>query len=160
MAATSHVKLDFLKPKVNFCWIWTLSWRKKLGLYQPPFEKINQLWSATRKEKGGKFPPSFLKIDKKYSNIGKTCPDCLHLGVKFSLEMQFREYLEEETRTFFHAESFFCMPCMKCLSKCFCSKKPVLPRKIPGCAPVPFNWTFHPSFHPNICYFCKFTHLQ
>ena len=28
MAATSHVKLGFLKSKVNFCWIWTLSWRK------------------------------------------------------------------------------------------------------------------------------------
>ena len=28
MAATSHVKLGFLKSKVNFCWIWTLPWRK------------------------------------------------------------------------------------------------------------------------------------
>ena len=28
MAATTQVKLGFLKQKVNFCWIWTLSWRK------------------------------------------------------------------------------------------------------------------------------------
>ena len=28
MVATSHVKLGFLNSKVNFCWIWTLSWRK------------------------------------------------------------------------------------------------------------------------------------
>ena len=34
MAATSHVKLGFLKSKVNFCWIWTLPWKKQLVLYQ------------------------------------------------------------------------------------------------------------------------------
>ena len=47
------------------------------------------------------------------------------------------------------------MSCMKCLSKCFCCKKPVLPRKIPGCAPATFNLTFHPDFHPNICVFAN-----
>ena len=88
---------------------------------------------------------SFLKIDKKYSNIGKNYPVCVHLGVKFSLEMQFKEY----------AVPFFCMSCMKCLSKCFCFKKPVLPWKISGCAPVTFNLTFHPNFHPNIWVFAN-----
>ena len=47
------------------------------------------------------------------------------------------------------------MSCMKCLSKCFCSKKPVLPWKISGCAPVTFNLTFHPNFHPNIWVFAN-----
>ena len=28
MAATRHLKQSFLQSKVNFCWIWTLSWRK------------------------------------------------------------------------------------------------------------------------------------
>ena len=35
MAATSHAKLGFLMSKDNFCWIWTLLWKKKLVLYQP-----------------------------------------------------------------------------------------------------------------------------
>ena len=52
-------------------------------------------------------------------------------------------------------EPCFRMSCTKCLSKCFCSKKPVLPRKIPGCAPVTFNLTFHPNFHPNIWVFAN-----
>ena len=78
----------------------------------------------------------------------------MHLGIKFSLEMQFEEYLEEKTK-FPPAEPFFCMSCMKCLSKCFCSKKPVLPRKIFGCAPATFNLTFNPNFHPNIWVFAN-----
>ena len=49
----------------------------------------------------------------------------------------------------------FCMPCMKCLSKSFCSKKPVLPSKIRGCGPVHFNLTFHPNFHSNIWVFAN-----
>ena len=47
------------------------------------------------------------------------------------------------------------MSFMKCLSRCFCSKKPVLPWKIPGCAPVTFNLTFHPNLHPNIWVFAN-----
>ena len=96
---------------------------------------------------------SFLKIDKKYPNIGKNCLVCVHLEFKFSLEMQFKEYPEEKTRKYFPAKPFFCMSCMTFLSKCFCSKKPVLPQKIPVCAPVTFNLTFHPNFHPNIWVF-------
>ena len=102
---------------------------------------------------GGRFPLSFLKIGKKYS--GKNCPACVHLGVKFALEMQFKEYLEEKTRKFFPAEPFLCMSCMKCLSKCFCFKKPVLPQKIPGCAPVTFNINFHSNFPTNIWLFAN-----
>ena len=45
------------------------------------------------------------------------------------------------------------MSCMKCSS--FYSKKPVLSRKIPGCASVTFNITFHPHFHPNIGFFAN-----
>ena len=45
------------------------------------------------------------------------------------------------------------MSCMRCLSKCFCPKKLVLPQKIPSCAPVISNLTFHPNFHPNILIF-------
>ena len=47
------------------------------------------------------------------------------------------------------------MSCMKCLSECFYSKKPALPRKIPGRAPVTFNLTFHPNLHPNIWVFAN-----
>ena len=45
------------------------------------------------------------------------------------------------------------MSCMKCLSKCFCPKKLVLPQKIPSCASVISNLTFHPNFHSNILIF-------
>ena len=47
------------------------------------------------------------------------------------------------------------MSCMKCLSKYPYSMKLVLPRKIPGCAPVTVNLTFHPNFHPNILLFAN-----
>ena len=67
--------------------------------------------------------------------------------------MQFEEYLGEKTKNIFPAEPFFCMSCKKILSKCPYSKKPVLPQKIPGCAPVTFSLTFHPNFHPNILVF-------
>ena len=40
MAATSHVKLGFLKSKVNFCWIWTLPW-KKISVVSASFKKMN-----------------------------------------------------------------------------------------------------------------------
>ena len=40
MAATSHVKLGFLKSKVNFCWIWAMSW-KKISAASASFKKIN-----------------------------------------------------------------------------------------------------------------------
>ena len=69
--------------------------------------------------------------------------------------MQFSEYFGEKTRKFFPVKPFFCMPCMKFLSKCPYSKKPVLPRKIPGCAPVTFSFTFHSNFHPNILVFAN-----
>ena len=104
---------------------------------------------------GGRLPLSFLKIDKKYSNFGKNYLVCVHLWVKFLLEMQFWEYIGEKTRKSFPAEPFFCMSCMKCLSKCLFSKKPVLPGKIPGCVPVTFNTTFHPNFHPIIWVFAN-----
>ena len=51
--------------------------------------------------------------------------------------------------------NFFCLLCMKCLSKCFCSKKPVLLKKIPGWMPVTLNLTFHLNFHPNIWVFAN-----
>ena len=56
-------------------------------------------------------------------------------------------------KIFFPAEPF-CMPCMKFLWKCPYSKKPVLPRKMPDCAPT-FSLTFHPNFHPNILVFAN-----
>ena len=43
------------------------------------------------------------------------------------------------------------MSCMKFLSKCPYSKKPVLSRKIP----VSFSLTFHPNFHLNILVFAN-----
>ena len=58
-----------------------------------------------------------------------------------------------KNKKIFPAEPFFCMSCMKCLSKCPYSKKPALPQKIPGCAPVTFNCTFHSNFHPKILVF-------
>ena len=59
------------------------------------------------------------------------------------------------TRKFFPAEPFFCMSCIKCLSKCPYSKKPVLPQKTPGYTLVTLNLTFHPNFHPNILVFAN-----
>ena len=56
-------------------------------------------------------------------------------------------------RKFFPAELFFWISYMKHLSKCPYFKKPVLPRKIPGCMPVTLILTFHPNFHRNICVF-------
>ena len=95
---------------------------------------------------GGRFPLSFLKVDKKYSNIEKIALFVCIYGLNSHLKCSFKNILEK----FFPAKTFFCMSYMKCLSKCFYSKKPVLPQKIPGCAPVTFNITFHPNFHPNI----------
>ena len=63
--------------------------------------------------------------------------------------------LKKKQENFSQAQPFFCMSCMKCLSKCFSSKKPVLPRKIPGCTPVTSNLTFYPNFHPNIWVFAN-----
>ena len=59
------------------------------------------------------------------------------------------------TRKFFPGNPFFCMSCMKCLSKYPYLKKHGLHRKISGCAPVTFNLTFHPNFHPNILVFAN-----
>ena len=53
MAATSHVKLGFLKSKVNFCWIWTLPWKKTLCC-------INLAMQLERRRVGG-FPCLFWK---------------------------------------------------------------------------------------------------
>ena len=39
------------------------------------------------------------------------------------------------------------------ISKCPYSKKPVLSRKYPGCAPITFNVTSHPNFYRNIWLF-------
>ena len=64
---------------------------------------------------------------------------CIY-GLKSHLKCSFLQYLEEKTNLF-PAEPCFCILCMKCLSKCFCSKKPILPRKIPVCAPVIFNFS-------------------
>ena len=43
------------------------------------------------------------------------------------------------------ADPFFCMSCVKCLSKYPYSKKPVLPPNISGCTPVNISLTFHPN---------------
>ena len=65
-------------------------------------------------------------------------------------------YLGEKTRNFFLLEPLFCMLYMKFLSKCLCSKEPVLP-----CAPTTLVLSFQPNFRPNIYLdFCKFTYLQ
>ena len=69
--------------------------------------------------------------------------------------MQFQEYLGQKMRKFLPAEPFFRMSHMKCLSKCSYSKKSVLPRKTPGCAPVGFILTFHPNFHTNLWVFAN-----
>ena len=77
---------------------------------------------------------------------------CIY-GLNSRLKCSFSEYLGEKARKFFPVETFFRMSCMKCSS--FYSKKPVLSRKIPGCASVTFNITFHPHFHPNIRFFAN-----
>ena len=53
------------------------------------------------------------------------------------------------------AEPFFCMSYMKCLSKCPYSKKPFLPRKNSGCAPVTPILAFHPNFYTNTWVFAN-----
>ena len=45
-------------------------------------------------------------------------------------------FIREKTPKCLPAGHFFCMSYMKCLLKCFYSKKPPLAQKIPGCAPV------------------------
>ena len=47
------------------------------------------------------------------------------------------------------------MPCMKFLSKCSYSKKPVLLLKIPGYGPLTFSLTLHPNFHHNTLVFAN-----
>ena len=64
MAATSHVKLVFLKSKV------------KLGI---ALERV------------GGFLCLFWKQTKSTLILEKIV--CVHLGIKFSLEMQFQEYI-------------------------------------------------------------------
>ena len=73
----------------------------------------------------------------------------MNIWVKLSLELQFKNILEKKQENF-SLELFFCVSCMHCSSKCFYSRKPVLPWQIPDCAPVTFNITFLPNFNPNI----------
>ena len=135
IVATSHMKPCFLKSKVNFSWLWILSWRKNSAL-SAFFKRINQLTRATSKGEVGKPPMSFFKIDKKHFDFGKNCLLYVHIWVKSSFEMQFQEYLENKTQKLFPPESFFCMSDMKCLSKWLYFKKSVLPPIILGCAAV------------------------
>ena len=76
---------------------------------------------------------------------------CATMGCNYvSLILILNAYLRiswRKTRKFFPAEPFFCMSCMKCLSNALFQE--ILPRKIPGGAPVTFNLTFHPNFYPN-----------
>ena len=46
--------------------------------------KINYKYRCvTRGVEGGGLPCPFSEIGKKYPNLGKKCPDCGHLWVKF-----------------------------------------------------------------------------
>ena len=73
---------------------------------------------------------------------------CIY-GLNSPLKCSFKNILKKKQENV-SLEPFFCLSCMNCLSKCFYSKKPVLSRKISGCAPVTFNIIFHPNFNPNI----------
>ena len=96
--------------------------------------------------------PSFLKIDKKCPNFEKIALFVCIYGLNSHLKciLSISECLGEKARKSFATESFFCMLYMKCLSKYPYFNKPVLPRKIPGCAPATLILTFHSSFHANI----------
>ena len=94
----------------------------------------------------GRSPLPFMKIDKKCSDFGKKNPASVYQWIIQS---------SRETWKFFIAEPFFCMSYINCLSKCPYSKKPVLPQKIPGFAPLTLILIFHPNFHPNIWVFAN-----
>ena len=61
MAATSHVKLGFLKPKVNFVFVeFRHYYEGKMNVVSTSFKKINKLRCATRKGEVGRFPLFFF----------------------------------------------------------------------------------------------------
>ena len=102
----------------------------------------NDQLTGTRRSEDWGLPCQFLKMEemcpdfaKKCPNFRKACPVCVHIWVEFSFKIQFKRYWRK-TPKFFPAESFFWLSYMKRLSKCPYSKKPPLPRKSPGCAPV------------------------
>ena len=70
VAATSPVKLGFLKSKLIFAEFGHCH-EEKINALSASFKKLNLLRRATRKGEGERFPLSFLKIDKKYPNFGK-----------------------------------------------------------------------------------------
>ena len=91
----------------------------------------------------GRSPLPFMKIDKKCPDFGKKAlPVCTN-GL-FNLREKHEIFLLRNP-------SFD----INCLSKCPYSKKPVLPRKIPGFAPLTLILLFHPNFHPNIWVFAN-----
>ena len=58
--------------------------KKKITSVSFTFKKIKQLWRATRKREVSSV---FFENRQKTNLYWKNCPICVHLGVKFSLEM-------------------------------------------------------------------------
>ena len=103
----------------------------------------------------GGFPCLFRKWTKSTLIWEKIVLFVCIYGLISHLKCSFKNILEKKQENF-PLELFFCMSCMSCLSKCFYSKKPVLPQKFPGCVPVTFNINFSCKFNPDIWVFADF----
>ena len=93
-----------------------------------------------RRERGKPSLP-FFENQKQCPDFGKKCPDCVPPQVKFAIQNVDLRVSKIKTLNFFPVGSFFLDFLIKCLSnKCPNFTKPLLPRKIFGCAPA---WHLH-----------------
>ena len=106
-------------------------------------EELDGIAGAQLVREGGEISSAFFKNIKNcpgFANnaliLGKSVLFLRVSGLISHYKMQFYEYLGEKTPRFFPVGSVFCMSYIKNLWKCRYSKKPPLPQKISGCAPV------------------------
>ena len=85
----------------------------------------NRIRHVSRGSRGGDLPCTFLKIGKKYPHLGKECPDCGHLWVKFLFYSAiFRRFQEKKLEIFLRG-IFLSHIADNCLWKCSNSKKKI-----------------------------------
>ena len=82
---------------------------------------------------GGRSPLPFFENWKKCPNLGKKCPNCVHLRVKC---LVFKSFQAKKPDIFLPAGHFFSRAVAESLSKCPNSEKTLLLEKIPGYAPA------------------------
>ena len=63
---------------------------------------------VTRKERGEALPALFQKLEKSSLILGKKCPNCGHLWVKFLIySVIFKSFQEKKPEIFFSVGPFF-----------------------------------------------------